>query len=203
VREARKLTGLGNTTVYALIADGTLKTTKVRTRRLIYYDSIEKLVGRDRHCSKDLNSPSRPHEGRQRASCTAFGLCHCGAQRHEQGPPERIRFSRRPARHVIEHIDADANAKDEPRRPHHARIPQFNWAAELTDFPSEVVEMALAHLVGDKVEAAYRRSDLFEKRRRLMTAWGEYTRAPPAKQGKKAVALRSIRRGMISARIAR
>lgn len=46
VREARKLTGLGNTTVYALIADGTLKTTKVRTRRLIYYDSIEKLVGK-------------------------------------------------------------------------------------------------------------------------------------------------------------
>ena len=43
-----------------------------------------------------------------------------------------------------------------------------DWAAERTNFPSEVAEMALAHAVGDKVEAAYRRGDLFEKRRRLM-----------------------------------
>jgi integrase len=47
-----------------------------------------------------------------------------------------------------------------------------DWAAETTAFPSEVVEMALAHSVGDKVEAAYRRGDLFEKRRELMTDWG-------------------------------
>ena len=46
-----------------------------------------------------------------------------------------------------------------------------DWAAEKTDFPSEVAEMALAHTVGDKVEAAYRRGDLFEKRRALMEAW--------------------------------
>ena len=46
-----------------------------------------------------------------------------------------------------------------------------DWAAERTNFPSEVVEMALAHAVGDKVEAAYRRGDLFEKRRRLMAEW--------------------------------
>jgi integrase len=49
-----------------------------------------------------------------------------------------------------------------------------DWAAERTSFPSEVVEMALAHAVGDKVEAAYRRGDLFEKRRRLMEAWAGY-----------------------------
>jgi integrase len=49
-----------------------------------------------------------------------------------------------------------------------------DWAAEFTDFPNEVVEMALAHLVGNKVEAAYRRGDLFEKRRRLMSAWAAY-----------------------------
>ena len=46
--------------------------------------------------------------------------------------------------------------------------------AERTNFPSEVAEAALAHVVGDKVEAAYRRGDLFEKRRRLMEAWAEY-----------------------------
>jgi integrase len=49
-----------------------------------------------------------------------------------------------------------------------------DWAAERTNFPSEVVEMALAHAIGDKVEAAYRRGDLFDKRRRLMDAWAEY-----------------------------
>lgn len=51
-----------------------------------------------------------------------------------------------------------------------------DWAAEQTNFPSEVVEMALAHAVGDKVEAAYRRGDLFEKRKQLMEAWSHYCR---------------------------
>jgi integrase len=49
-----------------------------------------------------------------------------------------------------------------------------DWAAERTNFPSEVVEMALAHAVESKTEAAYRRTDLFDKRRRLMDAWAEY-----------------------------
>jgi integrase len=49
-----------------------------------------------------------------------------------------------------------------------------DWAAECTNFPAEVAEAALAHVVGDKVEAAYRRGDLFEKRRRLMDAWATY-----------------------------
>jgi integrase len=49
-----------------------------------------------------------------------------------------------------------------------------DWAAEQTDFPREVREMALAHAVGDRVEAAYRRGDLFEKRRQLAEAWARY-----------------------------
>lgn len=49
-----------------------------------------------------------------------------------------------------------------------------DWAAERTDFPSDVVELALAHAIGNKVEAAYRRGDLFEKRQKLMDAWAEY-----------------------------
>ena len=57
-----------------------------------------------------------------------------------------------------------------------------DWAAERTSFPSEVVEMALAHAVGTKVEAAYRRGDLFEKRRRLMDAWAEFLAKAPAEQ---------------------
>lgn len=49
-----------------------------------------------------------------------------------------------------------------------------DWASETTHFASEVVEMALAHTVESKVERAYRRGDLFEKRRELMQAWAEF-----------------------------
>jgi integrase len=49
-----------------------------------------------------------------------------------------------------------------------------DWAAERTDFPGEVAEMALAHAVSSKVEAAYRRGDLFQKRRQLMDAWSRF-----------------------------
>lgn len=49
-----------------------------------------------------------------------------------------------------------------------------DWCAEHTEFPREVAEMALAHTIGNAVEAAYRRGDLFEKRRALMGAWAEY-----------------------------
>ena len=51
------------------------------------------------------------------------------------------------------------------------------WAAETTGAPNHVVEMALAHAVGNAVEAAYRRGDLFDKRRELMTAWATYAGA--------------------------
>ena len=49
-----------------------------------------------------------------------------------------------------------------------------DWAAECTNFPREVCEMALAHSIKDKTEAAYRRGDLFDKRAELMRAWDEY-----------------------------
>ena len=58
--------------------------------------------------------------------------------------------------------------------PHGFRSPFRDWAAEETDHPREVVEAALAHVVKNKVEAAYRRTDLFERRRRLMDDWASY-----------------------------
>ncbi len=58
--------------------------------------------------------------------------------------------------------------------PHGFRSSFRDWAAEETDHPREVVEAALAHIVKNKVEAAYMRSDLFERRRRLMDEWAEY-----------------------------
>jgi integrase len=53
-----------------------------------------------------------------------------------------------------------------------------DWAAERTSFPREVAEHALAHSLLDKVEAAYQRGDLFEKRRRLMVEWGKFCDRP-------------------------
>jgi integrase len=58
-----------------------------------------------------------------------------------------------------------------------------DWAAEQTNFPPEVAEAALAHVVADRTEAAYRRGDLFEKRRRLMTAWAAYSQTEPCAGG--------------------
>jgi integrase len=58
-----------------------------------------------------------------------------------------------------------------------------DWAGDCTDFPREVAEMALAHTLGDKVEAAYRRGDGFQKRRVLAEAWAMFcgeTKAKPA-----------------------
>jgi integrase len=65
-----------------------------------------------------------------------------------------------------------------------------DWCAERTNFPNEVAEMALAHAVGDKVEAAYRRSDLFDKRRQLMAAWADYCGHPPVTDTGNVIAMR-------------
>jgi integrase len=55
-----------------------------------------------------------------------------------------------------------------------------DWAAEATAHPNHVVEQALAHVAGDKVERAYRRGDLFQKRRQLMDDWATYLARPAA-----------------------
>ncbi len=65
--------------------------------------------------------------------------------------------------------------------PHGFRSTFTDWVAERTAYPSEVREMALAHAIGNDTEAAYRRGDLFEKRRNLMNEWAAFIYAPPAK----------------------
>ena len=52
-----------------------------------------------------------------------------------------------------------------------------DWAAACTEAPREVCELALAHVNNDRTEAAYRRSDLFERRRTLMQQWADYLAA--------------------------
>ena len=58
--------------------------------------------------------------------------------------------------------------------PHGFRSSFRDWAAECSNTPREVCELALAHVNSDRVEAAYLRSDLFQRRRDLMQAWADY-----------------------------
>ncbi|MDE2368510.1 MAG: integrase arm-type DNA-binding domain-containing protein [Burkholderiales bacterium] len=68
-----------------------------------------------------------------------------------------------------------------PAVPHGFRSTFRDWAAERTAYPRDVAEMALAHAIGDKVEAAYRRGDLFEKRRLMMADWAQFLGRPEVK----------------------
>jgi integrase len=61
-----------------------------------------------------------------------------------------------------------------PAVPHGFRSTFRDWASERTNYPRDVAEMALAHVIGDKVEAAYRRGDLFDKRRSMMADWASF-----------------------------
>lgn len=58
--------------------------------------------------------------------------------------------------------------------PHGLRSTFRDWTSERTNYPREVAEMALAHTIGNKVEAAYRRGDLFEKRQQMMADWAAF-----------------------------
>ena len=70
-----------------------------------------------------------------------------------------------------------------PATAHGFRSTFRDWAAERTNYPSEVAEMALAHAIDSKVEAAYRRGDMLEKRRTMMADWASFLAKPevPAK----------------------
>jgi hypothetical protein len=61
-----------------------------------------------------------------------------------------------------------------------ARSTFRDWASERTSFPREAAEMSLAHVIGDKVEAAYRRGELLQKRTALMAQWAKFLRTPSA-----------------------
>ena len=65
-----------------------------------------------------------------------------------------------------------------PAVPHGFRSTFRDWAAERTTYPNELAEMALAHTIENKAEAAYRRGDMFEKRRRMMQDWADFLARP-------------------------
>jgi integrase len=65
--------------------------------------------------------------------------------------------------------------------PHGFRSTFRDWAAERTAYPSELAEMALAHTISGKVEAAYRRGDMLERRRQMMMDWARFCDVPAAR----------------------
>lgn len=77
-------------------------------------------------------------------------------------------------------------AKVESITTHGFRSSFRDWAGDETDFPREVIEAALAHLVGDDVELAYRRGDALEKRRQLMDLWASFVAAENGAESRKA-----------------
>jgi integrase len=91
-------------------------------------------------------------------------------------------FAKNALKDVIASMDVAATT-------HGFRASFSTWCAEQTNFPSEVREMALGHAVGSAVERAYQRSDMFEKRRRLMSAWATYCGQPSAGRDAKVIAL--------------
>jgi integrase len=66
-----------------------------------------------------------------------------------------------------------------------------DWGAERTNYQNHVLEMALSHAVGNAVEAAYRRGDMLDKRRRLMADWASYCTSPPVETGGVLVPIRA------------
>jgi integrase len=70
-----------------------------------------------------------------------------------------------------------------------------DWGGERTSAPRELLEVALAHSIGNQTEAAYARGDLLEKRRRLMQQWAMHCATPAVADRAKVVALRGAGRG--------
>ena len=66
---------------------------------------------------------------------------------------------------------------DKPAVPHELRSTFRDWAAERKNYERELAELALAHNVGSKVEQAYRRGDMLERRRSLMADWGDFVQS--------------------------
>jgi integrase len=86
-------------------------------------------------------------------------------------------------------LSAVLRRMDVPATPHGFRSTFRDWVSERTAYPGDMAEMALAHAIGSKVEAAYRRGDMFERRRKMMDDWAAFLTMP--KTGGDVVSLRA------------
>ena len=82
----------------------------------------------------------------------------------------------------------DMNAKAVP---HGFRSTFRDWAIDHTNFQDEIAKKALAHVIGDKTEQSYLRSEMFEKRRRMMQAWADFCDNDRSAAGSKVVPMKA------------
>jgi integrase len=132
-------------------------------------------------------------EHRVPLSGPAFDILREMAQVRVSNEPDALVFPGRDAGRPLSDMSLTAVLRRMGRgelTAHGFRSSFRDWAAETTAYPAELVEMALAHAVGNKVEAAYRRGDLFEKRRRLMDDWATHCSTPSNMQAGQVVPLR-------------
>ena len=135
-------------------------------------------VGGDRSQREGVDRPGKAGEDEPPAPGAALWPCPGDSR----GGPGTRRRSAGPL--VFTHRDGRPLHDSQLRRllrelgvaavPHGFRSTFRDWAGEETDHPREVIEAALAHVVRNRVEAAYARSDLFERRRVLMEDWARY-----------------------------
>ncbi len=102
---------------------------------------------------------------------------------------------------VIDRMNAERGAAGRPKWidpqlqreavPHGFRSTFLDWGHDITVYPKEMLDIALAHTVSDKVEAAYRRGDMREKRRRLMADWAAYCESSSSVSKRKVVPIRA------------
>jgi integrase len=99
----------------------------------------------------------------------------------EETNPHLFISPRAPGIHIAASAIGDALRRVGRRETVHGMRSAFStWAAERTSFPGIIAELCLHHTIGNAVEAAYKRTDLIDKRRKLMTAWAKYCCTPPA-----------------------
>lgn len=122
--------------------------------------------------------PERMKAGKEhRVPLCAEAMAVLQARMPTEGQPEGVVFSGARAGKPLSNMALLMTLRRMERSDltaHGFRSTFRDWTAEATHYPPEVAEMALAHSIGSKVEAAYRRGDLFAKRREMMTAWGTF-----------------------------
>jgi integrase len=125
--------------------------------------------------------PSRMKGGREHRiplGETAISILRKMSAVRQEGNPHVFPGERRPALSNMALLMLLRRMKRDDLTAHGFRSTFRDWAAECTNYSNELAEAALAHAVGSKVEAAYRRGDLFGKRREMMDAWGRFCSEP-------------------------
>jgi integrase len=139
------------------------------------------IVVRNRPRQENLDGPCEPNEGGSRASVPLSSRAVAIIRQLEKLKAGDFVFPGQARNKPLSNMAMEMvlrRMKVEEATVHGFRSSFRDWAGNVSNFPREVVETALAHVIGDKAEQAYRRSDALEKRRKLMDQWAAYCSTP-------------------------